>query len=79
MLMETLNPIARDFILFCIQRRGKNWPELYDEMCWVASHRLFRGMGYAELRRFGLSLGLNNIEHITGMVDTITAQEGLRQ
>ncbi len=72
--METLNPVAHDFILFCVHRHGKEWPALYDEMCWVAGQRLFRGMGYTELRRLGLSLSLTNIEDIIRMVDTITAQ-----
>jgi len=72
--METLNPVAHDFILFCVHRHGKEWPALYDEMCWVAGQRLFRGMGYAELRRLGLSLSLTNIEDIIRMVDTVTAQ-----
>ena len=74
MLMETLNPVARDFILFCVHRHGKEWPSLYDEMCWVAGHRLFRGLGYAELRREGISLSLTNIDDTIRMVDTITAQ-----
>jgi len=74
MSMETLNPVAHDFILFCVHRHGKEWPALYDEMCWVAGQRLFRGMGYAELRRLGLSLSLTNIEDIIRMVDTVTAQ-----
>ena len=72
--METLNPVAHDFILFCIQRQGKEWPALYDEMCWVAGHRLFQGLGYAELRSSGLSLSLTNIEDVIRMVDTVTAQ-----
>ena len=72
--METLNPVARDFILFCTQRNHKEWPALYDEMCWVAGHRLFRGLSYAELREAGISLGLNNIEDTIRMVDAVTAQ-----
>ncbi len=74
MSMETLNPVAHDFILFCVHRHGKEWPALYDEMCWVAGHRLFRGLGYTELRRLGLSLSLTNIEDIIRMVDTVTVQ-----
>ena len=73
--METLNPIAHDFILFCIRRQGKEWPALYDEMCWVAGHRLFRGLGYAELRKLGLSLALTNIEDTIRMVDIVTSEE----
>jgi len=74
-IMETLNPVARDFILFCVHRHGKEWPALYDEMCWVAGRRLFRGLGYAELRKLGLSLSLNNIENTIRMVDIITTQK----
>ena len=73
--MEPLNPIARDFILFCIHRQWKEWPALYDEMCWVAGHHLFRGLGYAELRKLGLSLALTNIEDTIRMVDSVISEE----
>ena len=72
--MEALNPVARDFILFCARRNHKEWPALYDEMCWVAGHRLFRGLGYAELRKVGIALSLGHIEDTIGMVDAITAR-----
>jgi len=73
--METLNLVARDFILFCIERNGKEWPALYDEMCWVAGRRLFRGLGYADLRKLGLSLSLTNIEDTIRMVDAVTTEK----
>ena len=73
--METLNPLARDFILFCVHRQGREWPALYDEMCWVAGRHLFRGLGYAELRRLGFSLSLTTIEDTIRMVDMVTAQQ----
>jgi len=69
--METINPVAHDFVLFCIRRHGKEWPALYDEMCWVAGHRLFRGLDYDDLRKLGLSLGLNDIENTIKIVDSI--------
>lgn len=75
MPMEPLNPIAHDFILFCIHRQGKEWPALYDEMCWVTGRRLFRGLGYAELRKLGLSLALTNIEDTIRMVDSVISEE----
>lgn len=75
MLMETLNPVAHDFILFCLHRQGGEWPALYDEMCWVAGRHLFRGLGYAELRGLGLSLSLTKIEDTIRMVDTVAAQK----
>ncbi len=73
--METISPIAHDFIRFCIRRHGKEWPALYDEMSWVAGQRLFRGLGYAELRKFGLSLSLTNIKDTTRMVDIVASEE----
>ena len=71
--METFNPVAGEFISFCIRRSSREWLALYDEMCWVAGHRLFKGMGYAELRELGLSLSLTGIDDTITMVDTVTA------
>ena len=73
--MEIVDPVARDFILYCVQRHGKEWPALYDEMCWVAGHRLFRELGSTELRRLGISFSLNNIENTIRMVDIVTAEK----
>ncbi len=71
--MQNVHPVAREFVLFCISRRGKNWPVIYDEMCRVAGNRLFRGLGYSELNGVGLSLGLNGIEETAKLIDSITA------
>ena len=73
--IENLNPVICDFILFCINRNGKEWPALYDEMCWVAGHRLFREMGYTDLQKLGLSLSLNNIEDTIRMIDAVSSQK----
>lgn len=71
-LMEFLNPVAADFILFCVRRRGNRWPALYDEMCRVAGQRLYKGLGYPELREIGLSLALTSLDDIIGMVEAAT-------
>lgn len=73
--MEIVDPVVRDFILFCIQRQGKQWPDLYDEMCWVAGRRLFRGLGYADLRKRGLSFSLASIDDTIKVVNTVTASK----
>jgi len=73
--MGTFNPVAHEFIHYCIQRHGKEWPALYDEMCWVAGHRLFRGLGYTELRDLGIFLSLSQIEDTIRMVDIVTAEK----
>lgn len=72
--MQTSNPLAAEFILFCHQRCQQAWPDLYDEMCWVAGHRLFRGMGYPELNEVGLSLGLANMDETIRMVEAATSE-----
>ncbi len=50
--------VAHEFVRFCLARRPVGWPLLYDEMCNVASRRLFRGMGYDELREAGVDFTL---------------------
>ena len=73
--MNSLDPKLRDFILFCVERRGKDWPALYDEMARVAGQRLFRGLGYMELKKLGLSLRLNGLDETIHLVKQATAQD----
>lgn len=72
--MNSLDPQLRDFIIFCIERRGKGWPALYDEMARVAGQRLFRGLGYTDLKKLGLSLSLNGVDETIRLVKRATAQ-----
>ncbi len=67
------NALAEEFVFFCLQRRGCKWPELYDEMCRVASHRLFKGMGYTELKDHGVSLSLANIGQLAALAETLAS------
>ena len=46
---DKIAQVAIDFIAFCFERKGADWPVLYDEMCFVAGKRLYRGLGYEEL------------------------------
>ena len=69
--METVDPLAREFVLFCINRCGKEWPALYDEMCRVAGQRLFRGLGYDELRELGLSFGITRIDDTVTVITSV--------
>ncbi|MBN2462882.1 MAG: hypothetical protein JXB43_04695 [Dehalococcoidia bacterium] len=66
--MNSLDPQLCDFILFCVDRRGADWPVLYDEMALVAGQRLFRGLGRAELKQMGLSLALGSLDETLEMV-----------
>ncbi len=71
--MKQIDPQLRDFILFCVERKGKNWPGLYDEMARVAGQRLYLGLGYAELRKMGLSLSLDSVDRTIDLVKRATA------
>ncbi|MBM3119105.1 MAG: hypothetical protein FJ006_06055 [Chloroflexi bacterium] len=72
--MNSLDPQLRDFILFCVERRGIEWPALYDEMARVAGQRLFRGLGRAELKQLGLSLALDSLDKTLELVKQVTVQ-----
>src|SRR6266513_5534072 len=64
--------VAIDFISFCLSRRPVEWPLLYDEMCYVASNRLYRGLGYQELREAGLDLGLGGLVRTSRIANEVT-------
>ena len=72
--MNSLDPELRDFIMFCIERRGNNWPALYDEMAIVAGQRLFRGLGHDDLKQLGLSLALDHLDETIQLVKQAVAQ-----
>ena len=69
-----VHPQLAGFILFCIERRGREWPALYDEMCSVARRHLYQGLQYDELRGLGLSLGLNDLGQTASIVDRVIDQ-----
>ncbi len=69
------NPLAKEFVSFCVERRGCKWPELYDEMCRVASYRLFKGMGYRELHDQGVSLSLSNMDSLAAIANTLSSSQ----
>jgi hypothetical protein len=72
--MVSPDPQVRDFVLFCIERRGTEWPSLYDEMARVAAQRIFKGLGIAELREMGLSLALDSLDRTYELVKQIVSQ-----
>ena len=73
-VVDHLSPQLRDFILFCAERRGAEWPVIYDEMTNVAGQRLFQGMGYPELKQLGLSFSLSGLDKTIGLVKQATSQ-----
>jgi hypothetical protein len=71
-------PEAIEFIRFCYRRRPHGWPDLYDEMCHVASRRLFRGWGPGELADHGIGFSLFETPRLAALVETVVRQERTR-
>ena len=72
--MSSMDPQVRDFVLFCVERRGNTWPALYDEMAMVAGQRMFRGLGHAELKQLGFSLALDHLDETIQLVKQAVGQ-----
>lgn len=74
---EKIAQVAIDFIAFCFERKGADWPVLYDEMCFVAGKRLYRGLGYEELKEAGLDFTLAGLSRTSRLTNEVTKR--LRQ
>ncbi len=75
---HVLTADAVEFIRFCYARRRVGWPELYDEMCAVASRGLFRGWGPDELADRGIAFGLFDMPRLASTVLEIVAEDRAR-
>ena len=72
------DPDAVEFIRFCYHRRRVGWPELYDEMCAVASRGLFRGWGPEELAGAGVKFGLFEMPRLAAAVTEVVSEDRAR-
>jgi len=68
-------PEAEAFVRFCYQRRRVGWPELYDEMCAVATRGLFQGMGHAALAEIGIGFSLFETPRLAALVTRVAGEE----
>jgi hypothetical protein len=68
-------PEAEAFVRFCYQRRRVGWPELYDEMCAVATRGLYQGMGAEALADIGVGFSLFETPRLAQLVTRIAAEE----
>jgi len=73
-----ITPDAVEFIRFCYARRRVGWPELYDEMCAVASRGLFRGWGPDELSAHGITFGLSEMPHLAARACEVVTEDRAR-
>jgi hypothetical protein len=70
---------AVEFVRFCYRRRRIGWPELYDEMCAVASRGLYRGWGTDELSDEGVGFSLYQMPTLAALVSRVVTEERERQ
>jgi hypothetical protein len=75
----TLSPEAIDFVRFCYRRRRVGWPELYDEMCAVASRGLYQGWGLAELSEHGIGFSLFETPALARVAADVAREESDRR
>jgi hypothetical protein len=68
-------PDIAAFIRYCHARRGAAWPELYDEMCAVASRREFNGWDHDELADRGLTFSLLEMPKLAGWARAVLADD----
>jgi len=69
------DPDAVEFIRFCYHRRRVGWPELYDEMCAVASRGLFRGYGTDDLADHGIGFSLFDMPALAAVATRVVVEE----
>ena len=70
---------ALDFVRFCHRRRRVGWPELYDEMCAVASRGLYHGWTFSDLAEHGIAFGLAEMSNLRALVDQVAREEADRR
>ena len=76
---EPVADMAIEFIAFCYERNRREWPKLYDEMCHVAGNRLYRGLGYDELKDAGVDLTFSGMARMSRIAKEVTRQLGTSQ
>ena len=72
------NSEAAAFVRFCYERRRVGWPELYDEMCSVASRRLYEGWGPAELAERGIGIRIEEMAVLADLVRRVVSEDPAR-
>jgi hypothetical protein len=75
----TATDAALDFVRFCHRRRRVGWPELYDEMCAVASRGLYHGWGFRELAEHGVAFGLSEMPWLARLVTQVGNEDRERR
>lgn len=66
--------VAIEFIAFCYERNRREWPRLYDEMCYVAGKRLYRGLGYDELKDAGVDLTISGMTKLSRIAKEVVRE-----
>lgn len=70
---------ALDFVRFCYRRRRVGWPELYDEMCAVASRGLYHGWSFSDLAERGIAFTLSEMPRLAAIAVRVGREDGDRR
>ena len=62
---------TEEFVRFCYGRRPVAWPDLYDEMCSVASRGAFRGWSFVDLAEHGICFTLPDMPRLAAIADRV--------
>ncbi len=68
-------PEAIEFVRFCYRRRRVQWPEIYDEMCAVASRGDFNGWGFDELAEHGIRFTIDQLPDLTALFQKVALED----
>ncbi len=66
-----MSDLAAEFVTYVLARlpADATWVKVWDEAQAVARRRAFRGMGYFDLRRAGVSLSLDGVDRLSQIVE----------
>jgi hypothetical protein len=62
---------TEEFVRFCYGRRPVGWPDLYDEMCSVASRGAFRGWSFVDLADHGICFTLFDLPRLAAIAERV--------
>lgn len=64
-----------EFVRHAYRRRPVEWPQLYDELCYLACRGSFRGLGFEELAQLGLHFTLDELPKVARLAERVADEE----
>lgn len=64
-----------EFVRHAYRRRPVEWPELYDELCYLAARATYHGLGFEELGQLGLRFHLDELPKVARLAERVADEE----